>query len=101
MTDIGGAGELLALLTALAAALVLGVLALSRRGPLRCLLCGHQTKTVYTPTEGQVQCLRCQAVLEVWRVLRPEQVAQELRSKQQFWARVEARQPRVGLRRVK
>jgi hypothetical protein len=41
MTDIGGAGELLALLTAVAATLVLGGLALIRRGPLRCLLRGH------------------------------------------------------------
>jgi hypothetical protein len=71
---------------------------------LRSLVCfvrGHQTSVVYTSTEGQVRCQRCGRVLEIWKVLRPEQVAQELRASRQFWAKVEARQPRVGLRRVK
>jgi hypothetical protein len=58
---------------------------------LRCLLRGHKTSVIYTSTEGQVQCVRCQRVLEVWKVLRPEQAAQELRDRQAFWAKIDAR----------
>jgi hypothetical protein len=71
---------------------------------LRCLLTGHKTVVRYTPLEGQVSCSRCGTVTEVWKVLRPEQVAQELRRQQQFWARIDARreqQTRSGLRLVR
>jgi hypothetical protein len=68
---------------------------------LLCLFRGHRTVVRYTPLEGQVSCARCGTVTEVWKVLRPEQVAQELREKQMFWARVDAIRRRPVLRRVK
>jgi hypothetical protein len=66
---------------------------------LLCLLRRHHTSVVFT--EGQVRCQRCGRVLEIWKVLRPEQVAKALRDSEQFWARIEARQARPVLRRVK